>query len=534
MRWRLAWFPLFLTIHGACGPAATGGTPSGDTGSGAERGLPILVDGSFREWRGLAPAAAGDLGRLWLAHDERFLFLSFDLGAEINLREGTDLELYLDTDGNPATGAVAPAMGAELVWRFGDQSGLVARGETTTEVGHAAIGLVTAPTVASSRFEVALDRKGVEQAAKDGTDLDRVALEGRVGDPPSSGSWRVTLATSGDRLPAAGPGVRYAFDGPPPLRPPSAPDLGEKQPGALRLLTYNVERDGLFDPRHRGAFARILAAVAPDLIAFQELYEHDAEAARRAVAAVLGGEWHAAKAGLDLVVVSRGPILRSQCITYCSEYGSTGAFLIDAGNTLDRRLLLIAVHPPCCTGGDPPMEVQRQYVVDATMAYLRDARSPGVALEVEADTPILIAGDLNLVGDRQPLDTLLTGEIVHRELGASAAPDWDGSPLADLRPLHTDLPMVFTWFRDSRRSFSPGRLDFIAYSDSVLRATKSYVLFTLAMSDETLAANGLERRDTCVSDHLPVVGDFVPAARTELRSRPADSPPSRDAPGAAE
>ena len=54
-----------------------------------------------------------------------------------------------------------------------------------------------------------------------------------------------------------------------------------------------------------------------------------------------------------------------------------------------------------------------------------------------------------------------------------------------------------------------GRLDFIAYSDSVLRATRSYVLFTQAMSDERLKANGLERRDTCVSDHLPVVGDFV-------------------------
>ncbi len=135
---------------------------------------------------------------------------------------------------------------------------------------------------------------------------------------------------------------------------------------------------------------------------------------------------------------------------------------------------------------------------------------PGGATNAIADdTPILIAGDLNLVGDRQPLETLLTGEIVHRELGDSTAPDWDGSPLADLQPLHTDLPMVFTWFRESRGAYSPGRLDFIVYSDSVLRATRGYVLFTQAMSDPSLAANGLERRDTCVSDHLPVVGDFV-------------------------
>ena len=42
------------------------------------------------------------------------------------------------------------------------------------------------------------------------------------------------------------------------------------------------------DPRHRPSFARILTAVAPDLIAFQEIYEHDAEAARGTVAEILG------------------------------------------------------------------------------------------------------------------------------------------------------------------------------------------------------------------------------------------------------
>ena len=76
------------------------------------------------------------------------------------------------------------------------------------------------------------------------------------------------------------------------------------------------------------------------------------------VAEILGREWHAAKAGLDLVVVSRDPILHWECITYCTEYGSTGAFLIDATKALGRRLLLIAVHPPCCTGGDPPLSYQ--------------------------------------------------------------------------------------------------------------------------------------------------------------------------------
>ncbi len=514
MRGLPAWVPLLLVIQGGCGPPGiTAGdeTPSAGGPRQARPAAAVVVDGSFAEWRDTAPAASdpapSGVGNLWLGHDERFLYLSFDLAAEVNLREGSDLELHLDVDDDPQTGG---RTGAEVVWRFGHQSGLVARGGTVSEIGHAALGLVIAPTVASARYEVALDRRAVEEAMTEGADLERVALEGSPPGAPRPGPWRIALATAGGRTDA--PGVRYAFDRPRldgGRRSGGGSDLGAKRPGALRVLTYNVEHDGLLDPELRPAFARILAAVEPELIGFQEIYDHDAEAVRGAVAAILGGEWHAAKAGLDLVVASRYPILRSRCITYCDEYGSTGAFLIDAQKILGRQLLFVAVHPPCCTGGDPPMEVQRQYVTDATMAFLRDARHPGGEIEIAADTPILIAGDLNLVGGRQPLETLLTGQIVHRELGASVAPDWDGGPLTDLRPLHTDLPMVFTWFRESRGSYSPGRLDFIIYSDSVLRPTRSFVLFTQAMSDEALRANGLERRDTCVSDHLPVVGDFV-------------------------
>jgi len=77
---------------------------------------------------------------------------------------------------------------------------------------------------------------------------------------------------------------------------------------------------------------------------------------------------------------------------------------------------------------------------------------------------------------------------------------------------------VATW-RDARSSFAPGRLDYIFYSDSVLRLERAFILATEELAPDVLARYGLRPDDTLVaSDHLPVVADFTPLAapaRTE-------------------
>lgn len=483
-------------------------------GRSAER---VVLDGDFGDWTGRVPAhrdpvgdgAALDLGELWLAHDERYLFVRFAVGAEISLQEGNELALHLDADDDPSTGSRAlPGVGAEVVWKFGDKTGRLRGdglrgGRRRGWIGSSAIGLVTAPTVSSAVFEVAVDRTAVEELALG---------SGAAGRP--SPSWRVALATPGDRLPDAGTGVRYTFD-PARAEPPFVPRppgraLERADPEALRILTYNVERDGLLDPELRPVFDRLLAAVGPDLVGFQEVYAHGAEPVRRAVAEALpGSRWHAAKVGLDLVAVSRFPIERAVCIADCDDFGSTGAFLVDAREALGRRLLFVVAHPPCCTGGDPPADRERQRVIDETMAFVRDVGRPSSPLVVEAGTPIVVAGDLNLVGDRRQLRTLLTGDLADDRLGPDFAPDWDGTDLADLRPLHTHAPMAYTWIRE-RGPFGPGRLDYVIYTDSVLRAVSGFVLHTPEMPPAALTAAGLQAGDTPrASDHLPVVGDFV-------------------------
>jgi len=68
---------------------------------------------------------------------------------------------------------------------------------------------------------------------------------------------------------------------------------------------------------------------------------------------------------------------------------------------------------------------------------------------------------------------------------------------------------MYTWF-DAGNAFTPGRLDYLLYSDAVAEAVNSFVLDTGVMSEAALARVGLDADDTSNSDHLPVVLDVRP------------------------
>jgi endonuclease/exonuclease/phosphatase family metal-dependent hydrolase len=476
----------------------------------------ILVDGAVGDWEPLDPiyrdprgdvadtlAAPLDLGPIWGAHDDRFFFLRVTLNRTINLQEGNRLTLYLDTDNDAQTGIAAHGLGADVQWTFGEREGRIAEGGTVDSVGHAALGLVTAPTIRDSTFEIALDR----QATHDGTplfdgDVVRVAVAAAGGDDLPNGA---------DVLPNAG-ALTYRFT-PGAVADVDVPPLGRTDRSALRVLSYNVEFDGLFDTASQAPFTRILRTVTPDLIGFQEIYDHTAAETAEVVETMLptetGRRWHTAKAGRDLVAVSRYPIRETFAIPGADDYDS-GAFVINTDDVLGRPLLFIVMHPPCCNGGTPPRDTLRQDVVDSVVAFLRDAKTDGGRLTVPDRTPIVIAGDMNFVGASRQPQTLRTGQIADAAThGAPIRPDWDASPLVDAAPPTTGVPMNFTWYSPSS-SFPPGRLDYIFYTDSVLESLREYTLFTPALSDSALTAYGLEAQDVVnAADHLPVVADFA-------------------------
>mgnify|MGYP001254092966 FL=1 len=118
-------------------------------------------------------------------------------------------------------------------------------------------------------------------------------------------------------------------------------------------------------------------------------------------------------------------------------------------------------------------------------------------------------GDLNFVGERQQLKTLLTGEIVNTQLfGSGAKPDWDNTDLEDLISQQSDKRTAYTW-RNDPGSYPPSRLDFQIYSNSAVNIEKSFVIQTEVMSQARLNQYGLLQNDTkTASDHFPKVSDI--------------------------
>ena len=168
--------------------------------------------------------------------------------------------------------------------------------------------------------------------------------------------------------------------------------------------------------------------------------------------------------------------------------GVTGAVAMLNG----RRVLTVPVD--LASGGSPesPPEALRSMEAQAIRTAVRKA--------VSTSRPhgIVVGGDLNLVGTRDPLDIMLRGL------------DLDGSPLAIVNALQLDGLSASTWQgRDAGGRFPPGRLDWLIDSDSTLELLNAFVLDSTDLSPYWLAHHGLRVTDSSTTSvHQPIVADF--------------------------
>jgi endonuclease/exonuclease/phosphatase family metal-dependent hydrolase len=459
---------------------------------------PIQVDGYFDDWAAVPVAHddsgddAGpvDFGRIWVANDQDHLFIRFETGGEVQPDEQQNMRLYLDTDMNAGTGTSFNGIGAELMWEFGWREGTFTNGSTYT-VDHADIGLQVGPTFSSTDFEIAIRRDAIPGGGRNlftgGTIRFALRDMDSYDAAPSSGSVSYTFAAGS-------------------IAVPSLP-LTREDPAHIRLATWNVQSDGLFDGgAAEAAQNRLLDAMDPDILIVNEVWDSSAAAVRDKIAQHLpsgpGEDWYAVKRDAGNVVVSRFPIVQSWEI---STYYRLTAVLLDLGDVSTKDLLVIACHWRCCTADD-----DRQNEADAVIEFLRDAKDPGGVITLPEGTPFILGGDLNLVGLRQQFETLVTGDIQDEgSYGPDDAPDWDGADFAYPRSRQPDARAVYTWRKDYS-SFYPGVLDYIFYSDSALDVHNHFVLETRTMAETTLGTYGLKEYDTTdASDHAPRVADFT-------------------------
>ncbi|MFT5723505.1 MAG: endonuclease/exonuclease/phosphatase family metal-dependent hydrolase [Bacteroidia bacterium] len=464
----------------------------------------ILVDGEFKDWAkhpttytdaaGDGGSSGIDFGKAQIFNDADYIFFYVETGTEINLQDLNDVVIYIDIDNNTSTGTSKNGIGADLSYTFGDRSGSYhTSSNSSVSIRHRDIGLITAPTVTSDRFEIGIKRVfSINGILKKMGDSVKVVF--------------MDNASNGDVLPSNNGGVSYTFSTTN-LEPLPSFSLQKPTMSNLRIMSYNVERDGLFEASRVPAYTRVFQALQPDIIGFQEVYNHSslqiADLIETMLPSAAGAQWYHAMAKPDCHVVSKYPILKSAQIPGVNGSGN-GAFLIDIPNSKTEMLLIVA-HPPCCTNNSG-----RQTEVDRIMEFVRKSKNGKGPIQLDTNAQIVILGDMNFVGDHNQLTTLLSGDIFDEtSYGSDFTPDWDGSNLLDAKPPTTGVPFSFSWYSESS-SFSPGRLDYVLYSGSNLTLENSYSLFTPGLAQDSLSKYTLLSNDVIIaSDHLPLVADFT-------------------------
>lgn len=472
----------------------------------------IMVDGRFDDWTpdlatfvdNNAPPTGIDLLSMQVTNDERYLYIKLVVGTALDLQDDLvphGICLFIDGDNNGATGNVPQSpYGAEVRIRF-DTRTVTEYFGASSNVSWSTLDLVPLPTTTGTTFEIAIARNAKPDGVNDLFTSNTIKL-------------LFTDLDNNDRMPNTGsPAFTYTFD-PTPTAPFTPIDLARVNSTDVRVTSWNVLADGITDLNKQPAFHRLLSAISPDVVGLVECVNTTAAQVKALLDSWLpigGSGWYAVKDDYDEVIASRWPISQTW-----PALDRQFPVLIDLPATYATDLLFDAAHLQCCTA-----DATRQQQCDAWAQFILDARSPGGTVTLPANTPFIIAGDLNAVGWEQQVHTLLNGTIVNTATYGPGGPlDWDNTALEDRLCPHSDARMAYTW-RSNTSAYPSGRLDYMIHSDAVMTADRSFSVRTEEMSPARLTQTGLLVNDnTTASDHLPITTDYaVPLAGVNVRMK---------------
>jgi hypothetical protein len=427
----------------------------------------IQVDGGSTDWvdvgvgmvdpTGDAPLSGPDITGLKVTNDGYNLYLLVEFDAPVNLRFA-DLKLMLDADNNPATGTADSGRGMDFTWDFDRNRGtstLTSRGD----IGRGNLVERIAPDASSAFHEIAISLEALP-AALSGEPVHIFLVE----------------ENSLDRIPDAGMVFSYSLDGPLSVQP--MPIDTRKANGSLRIVSWNVLRDAPFKSGNEEAFFRILTALNPDIVMFQEFYDVPTNFLLQYFSdnfqTSSSQQWEIARMH-DCITLSRFPITDSWPSdgNIVSRHGTADAIGVD--------LLISNNHFPCCENESGRVR-EAGNVIQLLQARLNDTTTNPQS--------ILIGGDLNSGGRAPELIDLTTSLM----------------PLEMASPRHVYEYDQYTW-GSLGSFFGSSRLDFLLFDPATLFRHKAFILDTDLLPAGALTEMGLQAGDTFLSDHLVLVMD---------------------------
>lgn len=446
--------------------------------AGAARPTTIVMDGDTSDWRGT--------GAVRVAADSEHLFVRFDPGNAGAAIQAADFatRIMIDADNNYKTGRRVGSLGVDAMATLsppfgtgiGNGSEVVfydAKGNGTV-TGHAAMNFFFLPTFASDSYEARFDRDSLQSLI----DSSRVTVRVDQIDADANVLW------SGESRTAV-----PAFDPP----PPNTTAMPAKPPAGVRILAQNV----LFSSplQNPGAFDRMITAIDPDIILFQEWFNTPQVVIQNWFDANLGPGWSviAPTPNEGLAIATRLPVTDIVPDLLDVPGGRPNSRFLGAMiDTPIGPFFGASVHLKCCGGANSSEDERRiseAISINATVSAV---------LQANPNAAVAIAGDYNLVGTRTPLDIIRVGLAS------------DGSDLTPAETLTLGDPAAVTWIQESSR-FSPGRLDWAVVDETKTAILRAFTLDTRRLSPASLLATGLQAEDSQASDHLPLVVDLVPA-----------------------
>ena len=315
---------------------------------------------------------------------------------------------------------------------------------------------------------------------------------------------RVDMAPLGAR---SGDALKIQFEGSDSLREPVSVVLGDPpappgkmmmsgKVGDVRIANLNTFYAGLSDPQRSERIRRMLASVDADIFCFQEELNEDSfrTAAPRVVprkgGSALNVHWQGdcgIATCLPLQPLAMQFEMRfSRTDPEDRETGVAAAIQLPDG----QYMVVCSVHLSCCGFRNDVRDQSRVREARQVASQIERLRA-GEFGEHLRSAGVLVVGDYNLVGSRQPLAALESAGLTEYLLCG----------LAD--------QATCTWRGDEDESYWPGRLDLLTYDATALEPKSGFVLNTEDLAESLLSELGLRRDDSTASDHLLLVADFA-------------------------